>query len=109
MHVVRPEPTFVPQNEEDQLRIELFRGVLGGNAGSFGIITKYYFNTIKDEDHPRAFAFCKRRNFDKELFTKIMRLLQKYTIQIEKDRLAFRGMDFLVSVGELNLDFISFK
>lgn len=38
-----------------------------------------------------------------------MRLLQKYTIQIEKDRLAFRGMDFLVSVGEINIDFIGFK
>lgn len=66
--VERPDPAFVPQNDEDQLRIELFRGVLGGNAGSFGIVTKYYFNSIKDSDHLNSYGFSKIRLYSNELF-----------------------------------------
>lgn len=65
MHVVRRDPSFVPKSDEDNLNIELFRGVLGGNAGSFGIVTKYYFNSIKDEDHPNSYGFSKIRVFSK--------------------------------------------
>ena len=46
--------------------LKLFRGVLGGNAGSFGIVTKYYFEAIKDEDHPNSWAFSKFRFYTKE-------------------------------------------
>ena len=40
-------PTVV-NNQEDQDNLELFRGVMGGNAGSFGIVTKYFIKAIKD-------------------------------------------------------------
>lgn len=77
--VERPDPTFVPQSPEDHLRIELFRGVLGGNAGSFGIVTKYYFNSIKDSDHTHSYGFAKIRIFSKTLFLNTMRIIKKMT------------------------------
>lgn len=38
-----------------------------------------------------------------------MQVLQKYTKLIAADKSSFRGMDFMVSVGELDLDFIGYK
>lgn len=109
MHVVRPDPTFVPQNDEEQLRIELFRGVLGGNAGSFGIVTKYYFSSIKDEDHPKSFGFCKIRNFDRDLYYRLMKVMQKYSKMIAADRSSLRGIDLEMTVGQLTLDAAGMK
>lgn len=91
MHVTRAEPTFVPQNEEDQLRIELFRGVLSGNAGSFGIVTKYYLNSIKDSDHPKSYGFSVVRKFNRDLFYKLLQIFQRYSRLIDSERSIFKG------------------
>ena len=56
-------PTVV-KNQEDQDNLELFRGVMGGNAGSFGIVTKYFIKAIKDTDHPESYVISKLRFFD---------------------------------------------
>ena len=109
LHVARPAATFVPQSEEEQLRVELFRGVLGGNAGSFGIVTKYYFSAIRDEDHPRSYGFCKIRNFDRDLLFQLMKLMQKYSRMIAQDRQSLRGIDLEMTVGQLTLNSAGLK
>ena len=38
---------------------------MGGNAGSFGIVTKYYIKPIKDSDHPKSYSISKVRIYNK--------------------------------------------
>jgi FAD/FMN-containing dehydrogenase len=59
--ILRPKLYTKNLNKKQLYDLKLFRGVLGGNAGSFGIVTKYYFEVIKDEDHPNSWAFSKVR------------------------------------------------
>jgi hypothetical protein len=82
------------------LRIELFRGVLGGNAGSFGIVTKYYFNSIKPSDHPKSYGFSKTRIFTRDLFYNTMKIIQKWTQLIASDITGgLKGLDIELTVS----------
>jgi hypothetical protein len=40
----------------------IFRGVLSGNAGSFGVVTKYYFTYIKDAESSLIKRFQSNEN-----------------------------------------------
>ncbi len=46
--------------------------MLGGNAGSFGIVIKYYLSFIKDSEYPNSYGFQKIRYYSEELFRLVM-------------------------------------
>ena len=97
-------PTAEPQTTAEKQNLELFRGVLGGNAGSFGIITKYILTPIKDTDHPRSWGFSKERAYNKSLFRSLMQEVQGWTQKIEADIQtgqdidSLKGLDFMMTV-----------
>lgn len=81
--------------------------MLGGNAGSFGIVTKYYFNSIKDEDHPHSFSFSKVRFFDKKLFREVMEVYQQWGKLSESgNEESIKGLDLEFTVSELYIDLL---
>ena len=77
---------------------KLFWAVLGGNAGSFGIITKVKVKTISDFKYPNSFGFSATRKFKKNLFFKLMKEVQKWTKGVENDSLS-HDMDFMMTVA----------
>jgi FAD/FMN-containing dehydrogenase len=97
-NIVRPNKA--PVNNEEELDQKIFQGVLGGNAGSFGIITRYVFKGIKDSDHPKSYGFSKARFFNKDTFKDLMKEAQDWTKLIEdkKDDELLKGLDFMMSV-----------
>ncbi len=46
-------PNGAPKTPDE----ELFWGVLGGNAGSFGVVTKYQITCVRDADHPNSYGY----------------------------------------------------
>lgn len=50
-----PEARWIDRNvAEDK---ELFRAILGGSPGNFGVVTDVTLNVLKDEDHPLSRGF----------------------------------------------------
>lgn len=99
--VTRPNPADFPTTDpEKNLNKDLFRGVLSGNAGSFGIVTKYFLNCIKDTDHPQSYGFTKARAYNKGTFRKLMKVTQQWTREIEarRDDTSLKGLDFMMTV-----------
>ncbi|TWU58973.1 6-hydroxy-D-nicotine oxidase [Rubripirellula tenax] len=88
----REDTTTTPENDE------LFWGVLGGNAGSFGIVTSYEFDCIEDVAHPNSYGFTFRRRYKESAFRKLMKEAQKWTKQIA-DKTLDPDLDFMMSVG----------
>ncbi len=93
-------PKVLPETDEERLNQEIFRGVLGGNAGSFGIITKYFLNCIKDEDHKRSWGESNIRAYNNSVFKDLMKEAQEWTQLIERkeDDKLLEGLDFMLSV-----------
>jgi hypothetical protein len=52
---------------------------LTGNAGSFGVITRYTYKFIKDEDHPNSWGYKKSRIYKKNAFKNTMFEVKKWT------------------------------
>ncbi len=98
--VTRPElKDFSTTDPKVLANLDLFRGVLGGNAGSFGVITKYVFNGIKDEDHPRSYGFTKTRRYNGDIFKRLLKEAQKWTQMIEeRNEAKIEEVDFMMSV-----------
>jgi len=91
----RPKP-----NENNRFNQEIFRGVLSGNAGSFGIVTKYTYKPIKDVDHRESYGFSCTRKYKTSVFKNLMQEVKDWTIKIEKgeDDQALPGLDFMMTL-----------
>lgn len=50
----------------------IFSSVLSGNAGSFGIVTKYTYKAIMDSDHLNSYGIAQNRIYDFEVFCDLM-------------------------------------
>jgi len=74
VHTVE-RPAGAPVTKDD----ELFWGVLGGNAGSFGIVTTYRIECIKDTDHPNSYGYSAIRMYRKERYKNLMKQVQVWT------------------------------
>ncbi len=72
-------PAGAPTTEDE----ELFWGVLGGNAGSFGIIINYQIECIKDTDYPNSYSYTAARWYDKARYTALMKEVQTCTEKVE--------------------------
>ncbi len=87
----------VRRSSEDKLDKEIFWGVLGGNAGSFGVVTKYTFKCIQDEHYPGSYGFTSRRFYKKEVYKSLMKQVQSWTKRIKNGTLP-PGIDFMMTV-----------
>src|SRR5678815_1614130 len=86
-------PAGAPVTEND----ELFWGVLGGNAGSFGIVTNYRFECIKDSDHPHSYGYAAARKYSKQKYKNLMKQVQVWTQGVAAGTL-LADIDFMMTV-----------
>ena len=111
--IVLADGTFKKVNRptaQNPTDLELFRGVMGGNAGSFGIVTKFYLKPIRDQDHPHAYSISKIRFFNETTFKAVMKEYQRWTqlIAANNDE-SIRGLDILFSLTQFEAECIGFK
>lgn len=85
-------PAGAPATEDD----ELFWGVLGGNAGSFGIVINYRFECIKDADHPHSYGYARIQKYEKDRYKNLLKVVQEWTRGVAAGTLA--DLDFLMTV-----------
>jgi len=95
--VTHPSSTILSTISDEKLNREIFWGVLGGNAGSFGIVTNYKFKVVKDIDYPNSYGFSMTRRYRKELFFNLMKEVQKWTKGVEDGTLS-QELDFMMTV-----------
>ncbi|MBA4191767.1 MAG: hypothetical protein C0467_27625 [Planctomycetaceae bacterium] len=86
-------PAGAPVTEDD----ELFWGVLGGNAGSFGIVTNYRFECIKDSDHPHSYGYAAARKYSKQKYKNLMKQVRGWTQGVAAGTL-LADIDFMMTV-----------
>jgi FAD/FMN-containing dehydrogenase len=87
-------PAGAPATDDD----ELFWGVLGGNAGSFGIVTNYRFECIKDSDHTRSYGYTAARLYRKGRYKNLMKQVQAWTQGVASGTLR-PDVDFMMTVA----------
>jgi FAD/FMN-containing dehydrogenase len=88
-------PAGYPTTDDDYL----FWAVLGGNAGSFGIVTKYQFQCVRDIDHPNSYGFMATRQYDKTRYKNLMKEVQKWTKSVASEDQTFPlDVDFMMTV-----------
>ncbi|MGB5055141.1 MAG: FAD-binding protein, partial [Nitrospirales bacterium] len=92
--LTRPAPGNSPLTEDETL----FWGVLGGNAGSFGVVTNYRLECVRDTAHPHSYGFAMTRTYRKTTYALLMKEAQKWTQQVEAGTLK-SGIDFMMSVA----------
>ena len=63
----------------------LFWAILGGNAGSFGVVTNYRIECVRDSDHPNSWGFTGIREYDKMRYKNLMKEAQKWTKAVAND------------------------
>lgn len=95
--VTRPVNGSLPSSDEEKLDREIFWGVLGGNAGSFGIVTKYKFECIKGADYPNSYGYTTTRKYTKVRYHKLMKLVQAWSEEIKAGTLT-ADFDFMMTV-----------
>lgn len=94
LHTVkRPAPGSSPANPDEQI----FWGVLGGNAGSFGIVTNYTFKCIEDSQYKNSFGYAVTRQYKKNRYLKLMREVQSWTKEVEAGTLP-SDIDLMMTV-----------
>ena len=76
---------------------ELFWGVLGGNAGSFGIVTNYRFECIRDADHPHSYGYARLQKYEKGCYKSLMKQVQVWTQGVVAGTL-LPDIDFMMTV-----------
>lgn len=89
--VQRPPDAPVTDNDE------LFWGILGGNAGSFGIVTNYRIECIKDVDHPNSYGYARLQKYDKDHYKGLLTIVQDWTQRLT-DGTVPDDADFLITV-----------
>ncbi len=87
-------PAGAPVTEDD----ELFWGVLGGNAGSFGSVTNYRFECVRDADHPRSYGYSAARLYRKGRYKNLMKQVQTWTQGVAAGTLR-PDIDFMMTVA----------
>ena len=102
--VARPIPGVPPTTPEGKLDKEIFWGVLGGNAGSFGIVTNYTFECVKDSDHPNSYGYSSKARYSKSRYRKLMKEVQTWTEDIEGGTIQ-PGIDFMMTVESSQVPF----
>ena len=102
--VTRPVPGMPPTTPKEKLDKEIFWGVLGGNAGSFGIVTNYTFECVKDSDHPNSYGYSSKARYSKSRYRKLMKKVQTWTEDIEDGTLQ-PGIDFMMTVESSQVPF----
>ena len=102
--ITRPVPGVPPTTPEEKLGKEIFWGVLGGNAGSFGIVTNYIFECVKDSDHPNSYGYSSIARYSKSRYLKLMKEVQIWTESI-KDGVLQPGIDFMMTVESSKVPF----
>jgi FAD/FMN-containing dehydrogenase len=103
--VTRPAHDSLPSSAQDELDREIFWGVLGGNAGSFGIVTNYTFKCIEDTDYPNSYGYTTTRKYEKSRFQKLMKLVQAMSKGIEDGTLT-ADIDFMMTVESSKIPFL---
>ncbi len=95
--VQRPDPNTPATTAKRKADEELYWGVLGGNAGSFGIVTRYTFELIKDTDHKKSYRYDAIRKYKKSLYKKLMVQVQLWTQKVAAGTLS-DNIDFMMTV-----------
>ncbi len=95
--LTRPVPGSVPSSDQEKFEREIFWGVLGGNAGSFGIVTNYTFKCIEDTDRPNSYGYAATRQYQKIRFKKLMKLVQAMSQGVVAGTLP-ADIDFMMTV-----------
>jgi FAD/FMN-containing dehydrogenase len=95
--VTRPVPGSVPASDQEKLDREIFWGVLGGNAGSFGIVTNYTFKCIQARDYPNSYGYAATKEYQKSRFQQLMKLVQTWSQGIKAGTLP-ADIDFMMTV-----------
>ncbi len=76
----------------------MFWAVLGGNAGSFGVITKFKIRLIQNSKFKNSYGFSISRKYRKSLFSDLMYEVLKWTKRVELKNLP-PNMDFMMTVA----------
>ncbi len=99
--VQRPAGAPTPGNLDE----ELFWGVLGGNAGSFGIVINYRIECIKDSDHRESYGYAATRRYEFNRYRSLMKEVQAWTKQVVAGTLR-TGIDFTMTVESSSAFFL---
>ena len=86
-------PTGPPASDDD----ELYWGVLGGNAGSFGVVTNYRVEAIDEDDHPHSYGYATLGRYKKALYMDVMKQAQQWTKDVAAKTLR-PDIDFMMTV-----------
>jgi hypothetical protein len=79
--------------------------VLGGNAGSFGVVTNYRIECIKDADHPHSYGYAATRKYEKDRYKSLMKEVQKWTQGVAAGTLP-PDIDFMMTVESSSAPFL---
>ncbi|CAM9589143.1 unnamed protein product, partial [Laminaria digitata] len=83
--------------EESSYDDRIFWGVMGGGAGSFGVITNVEFECIKDADHPGSSGYNGMYGYHKDIFKAAMDVVQKRTAEVRDPEALPSDCDLMVS------------
>jgi FAD/FMN-containing dehydrogenase len=86
-------PAGVPATDDG----ELFWGVLGGNAGSFGIVTNYRIECVRDNEHPNSYGYARMQKYEKGRYKNLLKIVQEWTRGVEGGTL-LDDLDFMMTV-----------
>ncbi len=98
-------PSFPAAQKVHKDNDQLFRGVLSGSAGSFGIVTEYSFEGISDMSNPRVASYTAVVPYSRENLEAIMHEVQEITKK-EANGEVPSSCDLFISVesrGNLNV------
>ena len=86
-------PAGAPVTDDEKL----FWGVLGGNAGSFGIVINYRIECIRDADHPNSYGYAATRKYQTARYRSLMNQVQTWTQGVQAGTQP-AGIDFTMTV-----------
>lgn len=95
--IERPVKGSSPSSDEEKLNREIFWGVLGGNAGSFGIVTNYTFECIQNGSRPNSYGYAATKQYKKIRFEKLMKIVQTLSQGVEEGTL-LADIDYMMTV-----------
>ena len=106
-HPVELRTITRPPTEQDDKQLTLnnriFWGVMGGGAGSFGVITNVEFECIRDMDHCDSRGYNGMYLYHKDIFKAAMTVVQKRTEDVFKNSCSLpNDCDLMVSCMSWN-------
>ncbi|MDP1829968.1 MAG: FAD-binding protein [Archangium sp.] len=83
---------------------DVFRAVLGGGPGSWGVLTEITFGLVRDQDCPNSYGYSGTYLYEKDAFRVAMEHMRLWTKRAEAGELP-AGIDLFLSVvsGEFSL------